>query len=61
MRKAKREPDHHRLAHHAAVTSFFVLGIGFALKRFMKTSKDFLQARALAARAWICRSGFHLG
>ncbi len=32
---------------------FFVLGIGFALKRYMKTSKDFFQAgRALPA--WIC-------
>ena len=30
----------------------FVLGIGFALKRYMKTSKDFFQAgRALPA--WI--------
>ncbi len=36
---------------------FFVLGIGFALKRFMKTSKDFFQAgRALPA--WICGLAF---
>jgi SSS family solute:Na+ symporter len=35
----------------------FVLGIGFALKRFMKTSKDFFQAgRALPA--WICGLAF---
>jgi SSS family solute:Na+ symporter len=35
----------------------FVLGIGFALKRFMKTSKDFLQAgRSLPA--WICGLAF---
>jgi SSS family solute:Na+ symporter len=35
----------------------FVLGIGFALKRFMKTSKDYLQAgRALPA--WICGLAF---
>jgi SSS family solute:Na+ symporter len=36
---------------------FFVLGIGFALKRYMKTSKDFFQAgRALPA--WICGLAF---
>jgi SSS family solute:Na+ symporter len=35
----------------------FVLGIGFALKRYMKTSKDFFQAgRALPA--WICGLAF---
>ncbi len=35
----------------------FVLGIGFALKRFMRTSKDFFQAgRALPA--WICGLAF---
>ena len=35
----------------------FVLGIGFALKRFMKTSKDYLQAgRSLPA--WICGLAF---
>jgi solute:Na+ symporter, SSS family len=35
----------------------FVLGIGFALKRFMKTSKDFFQAgRSLPA--WICGLAF---
>ena len=35
----------------------FVLGIGFALKRFMKTSNDFLQAgRSLPA--WICGLAF---
>jgi SSS family solute:Na+ symporter len=35
----------------------FVLGIGYALKRHMKTSKDFLQAgRALPA--WICGLAF---
>ena len=35
----------------------FVLGIGFALKRFMKTGKDFFQAgRALPA--WICGLAF---
>ena len=35
----------------------FVLGIGFALKRHMKTSKDFFQAgRALPA--WICGLAF---
>ena len=35
----------------------FVLGIGFALKRFMKTSKDFLLAgRSLPA--WICGLAF---
>src|SRR6202050_3218993 len=35
----------------------FVLGIGFALRRFMKTSKDFLQAgRSLPA--WICGLAF---
>jgi len=35
----------------------FVLGIGFALRRFMKTSKDFFQAgRALPA--WICGLAF---
>src|ERR1700748_2844982 len=35
----------------------FVLGIGFALKRYMKTSKDFFQAgRALPAR--ICGLAF---
>ncbi len=35
----------------------FVLGIGFALKRFMKTSKDFFQAgRALPT--WICGLAF---
>ena len=35
----------------------FVLGIGFALKRFMKTSKDFfLAGRALPA--WICGLAF---
>src|ERR1700719_2719029 len=35
----------------------FVLGIGFALKRFMKTSKDFFQAgRALPA--WVCGLAF---
>jgi SSS family solute:Na+ symporter len=36
---------------------FFVLGIGFALRRYMKTSKDFFQAgRALPA--WICGLAF---
>jgi SSS family solute:Na+ symporter len=36
---------------------FFVVGIGFALKRYMKTSKDFFQAgRALPA--WICGLAF---
>ena len=35
----------------------FVIGIGFALKRYMKTSKDFFQAgRALPA--WICGLAF---
>src|SRR5271156_5225766 len=35
----------------------FVLGIGFALKRFMRTSKDYLQAgRSLPA--WICGLAF---
>lgn len=35
----------------------FVLGIGFALKRFMRTSKDFFQAgRSLPA--WICGLAF---
>ena len=35
----------------------FVLGIGFALKRYMKTSKDFFQAgRSLPA--WICGLAF---
>ncbi|MGH9519708.1 MAG: sodium:solute symporter family transporter, partial [Terriglobales bacterium] len=35
----------------------FVLGIGFALKRYMKTSKDFFQAgRALPT--WICGLAF---
>ncbi|HTV83194.1 MAG TPA: hypothetical protein VME18_11125 [Acidobacteriaceae bacterium] len=35
----------------------FVLGIGFALKRFMKTSKDFfLAGRSLPA--WICGLAF---
>jgi SSS family solute:Na+ symporter len=35
----------------------FVLGIGFALKRFMKTSKDYLQAgRSLPA--WVCGLAF---
>jgi SSS family solute:Na+ symporter len=35
----------------------FVLGIGFALRRYMKTSKDFFQAgRALPA--WICGLAF---
>jgi solute:Na+ symporter, SSS family len=35
----------------------FVVGIGFALKRYMKTSKDFFQAgRALPA--WICGLAF---
>jgi solute:Na+ symporter, SSS family len=35
----------------------FVLGIGFALKRYMRTSKDFFQAgRALPA--WICGLAF---
>ncbi|HEY1807401.1 MAG TPA: sodium:solute symporter family protein, partial [Acidobacteriaceae bacterium] len=35
----------------------FVLGIGFALKRYMKTSKDYLQAgRSLPA--WICGLAF---
>jgi len=35
----------------------FVLGIGFALKRYMKTSKDFFQAgRALPA--WVCGLAF---
>ena len=35
----------------------FVLGIGFALKRYMKTTKDFFQAgRALPA--WICGLAF---
>ncbi|MGC2639754.1 MAG: sodium:solute symporter family protein [Acidobacteriaceae bacterium] len=35
----------------------FVLGIGFALKRFIKTSKDYLQAgRSLPA--WICGLAF---
>ena len=31
----------------------FVLGIGFALKRYMRTSKDFFQA-GQAIPAWIC-------
>ena len=40
-----------------AVYFVFVLGIGFALKRFMKPSKDFLQAgRSLPA--WICGLAF---
>src|SRR5579883_1431614 len=35
----------------------FVLGIGFSLKRFMRTSKDFFQAgRSLPA--WICGLAF---
>src|ERR1700750_1141235 len=35
----------------------FVLGIGFALKRFMKTSKDFFQAGPCLP-AWICGLAF---
>ncbi len=35
----------------------FVLGIGFALKRFMKTSKDFFQA-GQALPVWICGLAF---
>jgi len=35
----------------------FVLGIGFALKRHMKTSKDFLPGRR-ALPAWICGLAF---
>ncbi|MGC2547825.1 MAG: sodium:solute symporter family protein [Silvibacterium sp.] len=35
----------------------FVLGIGFALKRYMKTSKDFFQA-GQALPAWICGLAF---
>ncbi len=35
----------------------FVLGIGFALKRFMRTSKDFFQA-GQALPAWICGLAF---
>jgi len=35
----------------------FVLGIGFALKRFMKTSKDFFQA-GQALPTWICGLAF---
>jgi solute:Na+ symporter, SSS family len=35
----------------------FVLGIGLALKRYMKTSKDFFQA-GRAIRAWVCGLAF---
>ena len=35
----------------------FVLGIGFALKRYMKTSKDFFQA-GQAIPAWVCGLAF---
>src|ERR1700750_1423978 len=35
----------------------FVLGIGFALKRYMKTSKDFFQAGPCLP-AWICGLAF---
>lgn len=35
----------------------FVLGIGFALKRSMKTNKDLFQARR-ALPAWICVVAF---
>lgn len=35
----------------------FVLGIGFALKRFMKTSKDFFQA-GQALPTWVCGLAF---
>src|SRR5204862_1587864 len=35
----------------------FVLGIGFALKRYMKTSKDFFQA-GRAIPPWVCGLAF---
>src|SRR5437868_6035241 len=35
----------------------FVLGIGFALKRYMRTSKDFFQA-GQPIPAWICGLAF---
>src|SRR5271157_4033737 len=35
----------------------FVLGIGFALKRYMKTSKDFFQA-GRSMPAWVCGLAF---
>src|SRR6201989_2093486 len=35
----------------------FVLGIGFALKRYMRTSKDFFQAGG-SLPAWVCGLAF---
>ena len=55
------QPIHLAWVDYAILLSYtlFVIGIGFALRRYLKTSSDYLSSSGRSIPAWVTGPGIH--